>query len=213
KVLDYIQDGLPDDSLHEWILQETSARGIPEIQITPVQGRFLLLLAQLLNARLIVEVGTLSGYSGVWLARALAAGGRLITLEANEKHAALAREVFERAGLADCVEVIVGPALETLSNLQLSDPLDMVFIDADKPSNPAYMAWAMGHVRSGGLIVVDNVLANGRVASGDPSDAYGSTIDAFNRDVFARYGDIATVIPFYKPEEENLDGMLLVRVP
>ncbi|MHB1295148.1 MAG: O-methyltransferase [Anaerolineae bacterium] len=213
QVLDYIQGGLPDDPIFDWIMHETVARGIPEIQVTPVQGRFLRLMAQLLNARQIVEVGTLSGYSGVWLARMLPSDGRLITLEANEKHAALAREVFARAGVADRTEVIVGPAQDTLANLVLSGPLDMVFIDADKPSNGHYLAWAMAHVRSGGLVIVDNVLANGRVVAASPEDAYGSSINAFNRDVFQRFGELATVIPFYKPDEDNLDGMLVVRVP
>lgn len=213
QVLEYIQGGLPDDPIYDWILRETTARGIPEIQVTPVQGRFLRLMVQLLGARQIVEVGTLSGYSGVWMARALPADGKLITLEANPKHAELAGEVFARAGVADRVQVIVGPAQDSLAALVLPAPLDLVFIDADKPSNDHYLAWAMGHMRSGGLVIVDNVLANGRVVSASPDDAYGSSIDAFNRDVFARLGELATIVPFYKPDEDNLDGMLVVRVP
>jgi len=113
--------------------------------------------------------------------------------------------------VADRVELHVGPALETLAELDLDGDLDMVLIDADKPNNWAYFEFAEKHTRSGGLIVVDNIFLNGRVVAAE-SD-YMRDLDAFNRHVFDRYGDAALTIPFYKKEEDNLDGMLIVRMP
>jgi len=212
RVLEYLSTELPDDDVFSWILRETDARGIPRIQISPVQGRFLHLLAQLLGAHDILEIGTLGGFSGVWLARALTPGGRLITLEANPKHAALARETFQRAGVDDRVDLLVGSAHDTLAHLSLDRPLDMVFIDADKGSNWEYLQWARAHTRSGGIVVIDNVLVNGHVASPHPPGWFARTIADFNRRVFARYADATTIIPFFRPEEDMLDGMMIVRV-
>jgi len=213
QVLDYIAQILPEDPVHRWVLRETKRHGIPNIQITPEQGRLLHLLARLLGARRIVEIGTLTGYSGLWLARALPHDGRLITLEQDPDHAALAREVFARAGLANRVQVLEGAALDTLSNLRLDAPLDMLFVDADKANNRAYFDWGWQRVRPGGLIAVDNVLANGRVAQGNNGDHYARTIAAFNQYISEEYGSLATIIPGYKRDEDNLDGTLIVRVP
>jgi predicted O-methyltransferase YrrM len=210
-VLDYLAENVSQDPVYDWILRETSARGIPEIHITAIQGRFLNLLAHLIGARCILEVGALSGYSTVWLARALPAEGRLISLEMNATHAEMARESLTRAGVADRAEVIVGPALESMARLDLDDPLDMVFIDADKGNNGAYFAWARHHVRSEGLILIDNVLLNGRVVH-QGTDFY-RWLHAFNAEILSEYGDRASVVPFYKREEDNLDGILIVRVP
>ncbi|MGC9359205.1 MAG: O-methyltransferase, partial [Anaerolineae bacterium] len=115
RVLDYLGETLPEDPVHRWVLGETERRGLPAIQITPEQGRLLNLLARLLGAKRIVEVGTLTGYSGIWLARALPPDGLLVTLERNPEHASLAREAFARAGVADRVRLLEGPAVETLS--------------------------------------------------------------------------------------------------
>lgn len=213
QVLDYVAQMLPENPVYGWVLQETERRGLPNIQITPEQGRLLNLLARLLKARRIVEIGTLTGYSGIWLARALPADGRLITLEQNPNHAALAREAFARAGVADRVQVLEGVALDTLANLRLDAPLDMVFIDADKASNRAYFDWAWPRVRPGGLIVVDNVLANGRVALGNNGDRYAQAIAAFNLYVAEKCGDLVTILPGYKRDEDNLDGTMIVYVP
>jgi len=139
-MLDYLNEHLEKDPVYDWILQETRVRGIPEMNITPEQGRILNLLARLVNARKILEVGTLSGFSGVWMARALPPDGRLITCEVNPRHAQLAADSFAQAGVADKVEMHVGPAMETLSGLDLDGDLDMVFIDADKPNNWVSMA-------------------------------------------------------------------------
>jgi caffeoyl-CoA O-methyltransferase len=213
RVLSYLESEMEDDDVFAWILRETAARGIPEIQITPVQGRLLRLLVQLLGARRILEIGALSGYSGLWMARALPPDGKLITLEANPRHADLARESFGRGGVTDRVDIRVGPALETLKSVVLDAPLDMVFIDADKGNNRSYFEWALPHVRSGGLILVDNVLFNGRVDLSDEAGAYCRSIAAFNAWVLERYRDQTTIIPFYKADEDNLDGIMIVRVP
>jgi predicted O-methyltransferase YrrM len=158
----YIGDTLvqPDAALSA-TLEASEAAGLPPISVSPAHGKLLWLLARTLQAKRILEIGTLGGYSAIWLARGLAPGGRLITLEALEKHAALARENLARAGLGDRVEVRVGPALETLP--QLAGPFDLVFIDADKQNNPQYFRWALKLSRPGSLIVVDNVVRDGAV--------------------------------------------------
>ena len=210
-VLDYLSSSVDEDPVYDWILKETAARGIPQIQITPIQGRFLNLLVKLIRARRIVEVGTLSGYSTVWMARALSPDGELISLEMSAKHAELARESLQRAGVADRAQVIVGPALESMADLELDGSLDLVFIDADKGNNGNYFSWAREHVRSGGLILVDNVLLNGKVATQE-SDFYRG-LHAFNHAILSEYGDRAMVVPFFKKEEDNLDGLMIVQVP
>ena len=158
----YIGDTLvqPDAALSA-TLEASEAAGLPPISVSPAHGKLLWLLARTLQAKRILEIGTLGGYSAIWLARGLAPGGRLITLEALEKHAALARENLDRAGLGDRVEVRVGPALETLP--RLAGPFDLVFIDADKQNNPQYFRWALKLSRPGSLIVVDNVVRAGAV--------------------------------------------------
>lgn len=211
RILEYLEDCLPQDEVLTWVLQEMPRRGIPQMQITPEQGRFLNLLARLIRARRILEIGTLGGYSTLWLARALPPDGKLITCEVNPTHAQLAREAFERAQLDGLVEIHVGPALETLSHLEPDAPFDMVFIDADKHHNLEYFQYAEAHTRPGGLILVDNVFLNGQVIAPD-ANAYMKALEAFNRYVFNKYGQAVTVIPFYKKEEDNLDGIMVVQV-
>jgi predicted O-methyltransferase YrrM len=142
--------------------------GLPPHEVTPLQGRLLELLARLVGARSILELGTLGGYSTIWLARGLADGGRLVTLEAEPEYAGVARANLERAGLATVVDLRVGPALETLP--QLEGPFDLIFIDADKRSNPDYLGEAVRLSRPGTLIVADNVVRGGAVADADASD-------------------------------------------
>ena len=159
----------PDPAL-DVALAASSAAGLPPHDVSPLQGKLLELLARLQGARAILEIGTLGGYSTIWLARALPAGGRLVTLEANPRHAEVARANVERAGFADVVEVRVGAAMETLPTL--AGPFDLVFIDADKRSNPEYLEWALHLTRAGSLIVADNIVRGGAVAdarSDDPS--------------------------------------------
>jgi predicted O-methyltransferase YrrM len=170
----YLTDLLvPPDPALEAALQASAAAGLPPINVSPNQGKLLHLLARLQGARTILEIGTLGGYSTIWLARALPAGGRLVTLEADAKHAEVARANLARAGLADVVELRLGPALETLPQLAADGrgPFDLIFIDADKPSYPDYLAWALRLSRRGSLIVADNVVRKGAVldpASDDP---------------------------------------------
>jgi predicted O-methyltransferase YrrM len=163
----YIESTLaPSDPALAAALAASKAAGLPDIQVTPSQGKLLHLFARMLNARSILEVGTLGGYSTIWLARALPPGGRLVTLESEPKHAEVARANLARAGLAAMVEVRVGRAIELLPKLHAEGlgPFDLVFIDADKPGNPDYFEWALRMSRPGSLIVVDNVVREGAVA-------------------------------------------------
>jgi predicted O-methyltransferase YrrM len=146
-------------------LAASARAGLPDIQVSSMQGRFLHLLARLVRARRILEVGTLGGYSTVWLGRALAPGGHLISLELEPRHAAVARANLRRAGLAGVAEVRVGPALPALARLDRSraGPFDLIFIDADKESGAAYLDWAVRLSRPGTLILVDNVVRNGKI--------------------------------------------------
>jgi predicted O-methyltransferase YrrM len=149
------------------------AAGLPPIQVTPNQGKLLHLLARTIGARRILEIGTLGGYSAIWLARALPPGGRLVTLEFEPKHAAVALENLTRAGVAGRVEIRVGAALEALPKLAAEggDPFDLVFIDADKENNPDYFEWALRLTRPGSLIIVDNVARHGEVIDASSPDA------------------------------------------
>nr|WP_035287067.1 O-methyltransferase [Actinokineospora spheciospongiae] len=161
---------LPEDEVLSGALARARAAGLPAIDVAPNQGRLLNLLARTRGARRILEVGTLGGYSAIWLGRALPPGGRLVSLELDEAHAVVARENLAAAGLAGVVEVVVGPALESLPGLVGGEPFDFVFIDADKPSNPEYFRWALRLTAPGSVIVVDNVVRGGAVADGGSVD-------------------------------------------
>ena len=169
----YLTDTLlPPDPALQACLEASRSAGLPAIQVAPNQGRLLNLIAQVRGARRILEIGTLGGYSTIWLARALPPDGRLISLEIEPKHAEVARQNLERADVADRVEIRVGRAIELLPALESdgSAPFDLVFIDADKPSNPDYFQWALKLAAPGGVIVVDNVVRSGDVAKGDSTD-------------------------------------------
>ena len=162
----YIIDHLvPSDSALDAALASSTANGLPAINVAPNQGKLLQVLARSVGAKRILEVGTLGGYSTIWLARALAADGNLITLEYEPKHADVARANIERAGLSSLVEIRLGKAIDTLPKIAAEGgaPFDLVFIDADKPGNADYFAWALKMTRIGGLIIVDNVVRNGAV--------------------------------------------------
>jgi predicted O-methyltransferase YrrM len=156
---------LSDPSL-EAVLKANAAAGLPAIDVSAAQGKFLHLLARMVRASRILEIGTLGGYSTIWLARALPPQGRVVTLEADTRHAEVARANFGRAGLADRIDLRVGAALDTLPLLAAAGgaPFDCVFIDADKMNNSAYFSWALRLTRSGSVIVVDNVVREGAVA-------------------------------------------------
>ncbi len=162
----------PEDEALQGALDAAEAAGLPPIQVSPPQGRLLQLLARLQGARMVLEFGTLGGYSTILLARALAEGGRLITLEANAEYAEVARGSIERAGLGEVVELRVGPALETLPVLEEEGvgPFDLTFIDADKVNTPNYFTWALDHSHPGSLIVADNVVRNGTLADATSPD-------------------------------------------
>lgn len=166
----YMQSALlkPDPVLED-ALKANAAAGLPAIDVAPNQGKLLYLIAQLLGARSILEIGTLGGYSTIWLARALPAGGKLVTLEVDPKHADVARANLARAGLTQVVDMRVGRALDTLAALA-GQVFDLVFIDADKPNNPAYLAWALRLTRPGSAIVVDNVVREGAILDATSDD-------------------------------------------
>ncbi|MFH8937493.1 O-methyltransferase [Streptomyces griseosporeus] len=162
----------PDDDALQAALRDSEAAQLPHVNVTAPQGKLLRLLAEMQGARTILEIGTLGGYSTIWLARALPADGRLISLEYSAKHAEIATRNIARAGLDKVVEVRVGPALESLPKLadENPPPFDLVFIDADKANNAHYVEWALRLTRAGSVIVVDNVVRGGRVADSDSTE-------------------------------------------
>ncbi|MFC4001353.1 O-methyltransferase [Prauserella oleivorans] len=159
----------PDEAL-DATLRASDAAGLPAIAVTPNQGKLLYLLARMARARAILEIGTLGGYSTIWLGRALPSNGKLISLEADAGHAAVAKENVAGAGLADIVDIRVGRALDILPQLRTDAPFDLVFVDADKQSNPDYFTWALELSRPGTVIVVDNVVRGGAIAERDSND-------------------------------------------
>jgi predicted O-methyltransferase YrrM len=163
---------LPRDDVLESTLEESATAGLPAISVTPNEGKFLQMLVQIVGARSILEIGTLGGYSTIWMARGLRPGGRIITLEVDPNHAKVAELNVLRAGLQAVVEVRVGRALESLSQLAAEGrgPFDLIFIDADKENNPGYFEWSLKLSRPGTLIVVDNVVRNGAVIDSDSTD-------------------------------------------
>ncbi|MFE7166010.1 O-methyltransferase [Streptomyces sp. NPDC057616] len=163
----------PNDDALVAAVRDSEAAGLPPVAVTAPQGKFLHLLAQIQGARTILEIGTLGGYSTIWLARALPEDGRLVSLEYSARHAEVATRNIARAGLDRIAEVRVGPALESLPKLADENPapFDLVFIDADKGNNPHYVEWALRLTRAGSLIVVDNVVRHGRVADASSTDA------------------------------------------
>ncbi|MEV4426680.1 O-methyltransferase [Streptomyces sp. NPDC053792] len=202
----------PGDEVLTAALADSTAAGLPEIAVAPNQGKLLNLLARMQGARSILEIGTLGGYSTIWLARALPADGRLITLEYDPAHADVARANIARAGLDKIVEVRTGAALDTLPLLEAegTGPFDLVFVDADKVNNPRYVEWALRLSRPGTVIVVDNVVRNGKVATAHPDDAaITGTREMF--DLVAREPRLdATALQTVGTK--GYDGLLLARV-
>ncbi len=193
----YITDLLiPADPALEAALHASATAGLPAINVAPNQGRLLHILALSHGARTILEIGTLGGYSTIWLARALPDEGRLITLEADPQHAAVAQANIAHAGLADRVEVRIGKALETLPQLVAEGhgPFDLVFIDADKPNTAAYFAWALKLTRRGSLIITDNVVRDGAVIDAANPDPNVQGVRRFNAALAAEPRITATVL-------------------
>jgi predicted O-methyltransferase YrrM len=168
-----VEQLVPADPALEAAREANAAAGLPAIDVSPVQGKLLHLLARMQRAERILEIGTLGGYSTIWLARALPPQGRLVTLEFEAKHAAVARENLQRAGVASQVELRQGPAATSLEQLHAEGaaPFDMIFVDADKRNNPVYLEWSLRLSRLGTLIVVDNVVRDGAVIDAESKDA------------------------------------------
>jgi predicted O-methyltransferase YrrM len=208
QVDEYLVEALLDrDEVLEQALSDSRAAGLPMINVAPNQGKMLQILAQMTGARRILEIGTLGGYSTIWLARALPPDGQLITLEYEPKHAEVARRNIERAGLADRVEVKVGAALESLPSLK--GPFDFIFIDADKPSNPDYFQSALKLSRPGSVIVVDNVIRSGGVAN-PKGDASARGTRRMNEMIAAEPRVAATAVQTVG--SKGWDGFCLIRV-
>ncbi|TBU50690.1 S-adenosyl-L-methionine-dependent methyltransferase [Dichomitus squalens] len=165
---------IPRDEALEYARKNSTDHGLPEIAVSAAQGKLLHLYAKTIGAKKVLEVGTLGGYSAIWLARALPEDGKLTTLEIDEKHAKVAQENLDHAGLTSKVKIVLGPAIDTLKKIPTESQYDLAFIDADKESNLDYVLEAERLVRKGGIIIVDNVVRQGRVA--DPSNTEDATL-------------------------------------
>jgi predicted O-methyltransferase YrrM len=163
----------PKDKHLDAALEANREAGLPAIDVSPLQGKFLEVLVQMLRPKHVLEIGTLGGYSTIWMARALPKGGRIVSLEFNPRHADVARKNLEIAGLLKRVDIRVGKAVSSLPKLEAegAGPFDLIFVDADKPSNPQYLKWALKLARVGTTIVVDNVVRDGKVADAKSKDA------------------------------------------
>ncbi|CAM3336280.1 Putative O-methyltransferase/MSMEI_4947 [Klebsiella spallanzanii] len=170
---------IPSDPILERVLANNQRAGLPAIDVAANQGQFLALLVRMTRAKRVLEIGTLGGYSTIWMARELPTDGELLTLEADAHHAAVARENLRLAGVDNKVKVLEGPALETLEKLGDCPPFDLIFIDADKPNNPNYLRWALHYSRPGTLIVGDNVVRDGEVTNPDSTDDRVQGVRAF----------------------------------
>jgi predicted O-methyltransferase YrrM len=195
--------GLSDPDL-DACLEDASRAGMPVIQVSPNQGKLLYLIARMRAPRRILEIGTLAGYSTIWLARALPAGGRLITLEFLPLHAEVARKNLERADLGAKVEVRLGPAADTLAAMRNEEPFDLIFIDADKAGYPRYLELVLQLSRPGTVILADNVVQEGRVTEAQTDDETVNAIKEFNRLLAAHPRLDSIIVPLYRNE---LDGM------
>jgi len=186
----------PADAALEAALKANEQAGLPQIDVTRLQGKFLEFLVRICGARCILEIGTLGGYSTLWLARALPGDGRIVTLELDPHHAEVARANLENAGVLDSVDLIVGPAIETLPTLRNSPaaPFDLIFIDADKQSYPEYLRWALKLSRPGTVIVADNVVRQGKVVESDSDDPNVQGVRRFTEMVAAEPRLSATVL-------------------
>jgi caffeoyl-CoA O-methyltransferase len=191
-----------DEALRGAIVRAEAA-GMPAIQISPLQGKVLQVLAAACGAKKILEIGALAGYSGLWLARALPADGRMITLEVSPKHAEVARQTFDDGGVGERVEIRVGPALESLAGLQSEAPFDLIFIDADKGNYPGYLEWAIRLSRPGTIIVADNVIRSGRAFLTPPPDESAQGAAAYNAALVANPRLTSIALPM---DEDGMDG-------
>jgi predicted O-methyltransferase YrrM len=192
----YINDlfARQDDILNQ-IRENIPIQGLPAISIQPEEGLFLQFLVKAIGAKKVIEIGTLGGYSGVWLARGLSPGGKLITLEKEPQHAAVAREHFHSAGLQDIVEVRVGVAVNILMQLTIDGPFDFVFIDADKSGYPVYLDWAIENLRIGGIVAAHNAFRSGSIIDPTNLDETTEEIRKFNQRVASEPRLLSTIFP------------------
>lgn len=197
---------VPPNAVFAQALRDATAAGLPEINVSPNEGKLLHLLAKIAGARRILEIGLLGGYSAMWLASALPADGKLVSLELEEKHAAVARRNLERAGLLSKVEIQVGDARQLLA--KLSPGFDLVFIDADKQSYPAYLDFALKLTHPGSLILADNVIRDGRVTDGNSADPVICAVRQFNQQLTS-HPDLETILlPIMR---NKVDGLAIAR--
>jgi caffeoyl-CoA O-methyltransferase len=203
--------GQHDDSLNATV-RSIEEEGIPQISVSANQGKFLQVLARSCNAKKILEVGTLAGYSTIWMARALPRDGRLVTLELDPKHAAVAKKNIEHAGLGSLVQIRIGKAIESLPKLVTEGvgPFDMIFIDADKPPYTEYFEWALKLSRPGTLIVADNVIREGKVLDPASKDEMVLGVKRFNEMLSKNKAVTATIIQTIGVKDH--DGMALAVV-
>jgi len=198
-----------EDEALRYSLSTAKQEGLPEIQISPVQGKFLQLMSAACNARKILEIGSLAGYSGIWLARSLPSDGHLITLEVNPHHADVVRRAFTRAGIDDRAEVRVGKALDLLPQLESQAPFDLVFIDADKAPYPQYLEWALRLSRPGSIIVADNCIRGGsalRSPEEGTNDDVVRGVYEYNRRIASHPRLVSLVLPM---DEDYTDGFAI----
>lgn len=197
----------PEDAALRGAVEAAAANDMPAIQISPLQGRLLQILAAACGAKKMLEIGALAGYSGIWLARALPPGGKLISLEISEKHAEVARASLARAGVGDRAEVRVGPGTELLPALEAEAPFDLVFIDADKPGYPTYLDWALKLTRPGSVIVADNCIRGGApLRPGAGSDEGMAGIAAYDRRVASDQRLLSVALPL---DDDGMDGFAI----
>ncbi|HWB29442.1 MAG TPA: O-methyltransferase [Vicinamibacterales bacterium] len=203
---------VPPDRTLDDALAASEAAGLPPINVSPCQGKLLWLLARMLGARRILEIGTLGGYSTIWLARALPADGRVVTLEIDPRHADVARGNVARAGVANVVDLRLGKGIDTLSQLRAdgAGPFDLIFIDADKPSYTDYLTASIALSRPGTIIVADNVVRSGRVADATSTDAAVQGVRRFNAAVAADARLAATAVQTVGMK--GYDGFTILRV-
>src|SRR5687767_6770683 len=203
---------VPSDPALNAALRTSAEHGLPTINVAPNQGKLLHLLALTMGAKNVLEIGTLGGYSTIWLGRALPSDGKLLTLESDAKHATVARSNIARAGLSDVVELILGRAIDTLPKLAHDGrgPFDLIFIDADKPSVPEYFTWALKLSRPGSVIIVDNVVRDGKVIDGASKDASVQGVRRF-MEMLARE-PVVTATALQTVGAKGYDGFAIARV-
>ena len=192
----YINDlFVQEDETLQKIREAIPAKGLPTINVKPEEGRFLQFLVRATGVRKALEIGTLGGYSSIWIARGFSPGGRLITLEVDPRHAEIAREHIAQAGLADQIEVMVGNAHDLLAVLTAEAPFDFIFIDAEKPGYANYFDWALANTRLNGVIAAHNAFRGGSVAGIRADDDYSETMRGFNHRVAQEERVISTIFP------------------